>query len=297
MGTLLRALSITAVVLVSYSLGCRYASAQVVGSPLTVDAEYQGALLARDRELVFYPSGRIASGYLKGDFAYRSFIFQAGTKISFFNDGSVSQGTTSRPVTYEQFNLIPGTVAFHVDGKVQQASATAGSDGNLTIPSQCELTFDRSAKVVSLSRCQAQAISILQRSVIGGGPTELIFEAGSYRLVKGTVAVPQVIARIVVAHLENGQPASVAPIVVPAGSGFSLPIRPELVQPGQSSFERWTVNGSFSLIGNSYGIGPVLLVRDMSLKGVQLSQAVVIGGVQYKATDIINLNEKGQVVR
>lgn len=269
-------------------------------TPLVGDAEYAGALLSGGKPVSFYSSGRVSGGTLKKEFRYGPYVLAANSAITFYQDGSVSTGTLSQAATDGRYSFAPGRVAFHPNGTVAQANVPAGlTVANLQIPVAANVSFDDSGNVSSFTTDIPQNITVLRRSVSTGNGVWLYFDETNkrYLVSKGTVADPQLVARVVTKYNAVGLPEAVTPIIVPYASGFQLLVPDGLYANGQRSSERWIMQGSFVLNGKNFGNGPTLIVRDMQLLAVQLAQAVLIDGVQYKPYDVINLDSRGQIVR
>lgn len=266
---------------------------------LTTDAEYAGALLATGKPVSFYKSGRVSAGTLKKDFRSGPYVFQANSVIAFYEDGSVSSGVLAQPATDGRYSFVAGKITFHPNGTVSFAKTPAGlTDENLVVPVAANVGFDADGRISAFGTDVPQNVTVLNRSVATGNGISFSYDkvGKRYFLLKGVVGDPQLIARVVTKFNPVGLPEAVLPIVAPYATGFSLFV-PDATQAGGGRVhERWVLPNSFNLNGKNFGNGPTLLVRDMQLVGVQLAQAIVIDGIQYKAADVINLNIRGQIV-
>lgn len=293
MGKLVGSLVVAAAVLFFES----GATAQEATMP--VPAEYQGALLARGSLVSFYRSGHVEYGTLGKEFRHGPFTFAPQTRIDFFEDGSVSAGVLLTQVTVGKFTFSPGAVTFHANGQIESASVLKEAvDENLVIPVPARVFFDSNGRIESFSGSTQYSVRVLGRSVRGNAGTVFFYdaEANRYLLESGTTAEPQLVARVVTEYSPS-RPVSVVPITVPQDTGFRLPVKDANFYGGQATYERWALkNSSFSLGDMNFGTGPTLLIRDMRLEAVQVVQAVTINGTEYRAGDVIKLDERGRIV-
>jgi hypothetical protein len=274
------------------------ASGKAQTTTLSNDAEFLGALLDSTRPITFYKSGNLEKGILKSDYQVKELTFEAGTELTFYEDGGVSSGYIKSEVKINNLTFIKGLIQFHPNGIIMLGQVKAGSnDANLVLPVDSGVNFDVNGKVLSLTPRQSNLIyRLLGRSVFE--KSEVFFDSKQnlYKLWRGSAGAPQLIARLATQRNSFGHPTAALPVVVPAFSSFQLLTINPAYASGQQTYDNWKYAGPFQINGYNFGNNPFLFVKDMRLVGVQITQALTIGGYQYQPQSVVLLNDVGKVI-
>lgn len=263
-----------------------HADAQVIKLPS--DAEYMGALLDSSIPVGFYSSGRLHYGTLKADYQRDGMVFQSGTGINFFEDGGVLTATLKGDASSNGFTFAAGGIRFFPDGRVNSGTLkSAAMAQNLALQARFGIMLDQAGRVTQVDGGGLPKYPLLGRTLRGSAG--VVFDPGSnlYQLASGTVAEPQLIARLIIRD-SNGQRIPV-PVLMPAFSTFRLRANDQ----SGNWYDWWVPPAGFQLAGHNFGHTPMVLIRDMRVLGVQIKQPLTIAGRQYNAGDTVWLNDAG----
>jgi hypothetical protein len=279
------------------ALPCAFAEPFDVGPvKLTADAEHYGAYLDKNVNLSFYPTGELLSGFLKADYVdLKGASYPMGSSISFFRDGTVSLGTLKNPYRSGNFEYAPGPVEFWQGGLVRKGRANNPAHQNIAYAGQADITVNKDGTLSTIQAVSGPPLRLLNRTLQLQAVLQFDEASKAYRLVKGITSGNDVlVALFPTSRPSSNQLAGTAiPVIVPKSTTFELP------EFNGKNYEAWRVNNQglpFSFNGWNFGTNPVLIVRDMQLIGVQVSQAVKLGEYQYQPLDIVYFDATGKIV-
>jgi hypothetical protein len=261
---------------------------------LPMDAEFNGALLTGGQAVTFDPmSGWVNSGLLKADYIHGAYVFAAGTAIEFYDNGEVLSGTTKNEVTSGNFVFPAGKLTFHSSGRISSGVVKAGGgDADILLPVQGVVSLDADGRVTVFNPSSSAPYRLLDHTLMMTVGLTYDRSAQRYLLKSGKVVNPQIVARFNKPNASGlGTPT---PIIVPAGSSFQFHNREG--SPPEEFSAQWFVTG-FTLNGINFGPTPSVWIRDMKLVYVQVSTAVVIDGVQYRAGERVQFDLGGRIVK
>lgn len=267
-------------------------SSQLVTLP--ADAEYQGALLKAGEPTRFSPTGRITEAVLKTDYARDGFIFAAGTAIGFEPTGKVVSGTLKQDTAFGKFIFTPGLLTFYATGQVKSAGVRAGgADRNLVIPTDGSLDLSAAGTVTGFRPRAIAPYRLFNRTLMSAAIFHFDERSQTYLLHRGAAGAAQVVGRAVLKRDSDGNPTQSVPVILPAGTAFTLLSDPAGLP---SEFHSNWHPSSFVLNGTDFGPTPEVWVRDMRVEAVRISRDLTIGGVTYRGGSRVALDEAGKPI-
>jgi hypothetical protein len=266
---------------------------------LSADAEHYGAVFDKARPVQFYRMGYLAKGTLKSDYAVGGLTYQAGTEISFYQGGQVLSGTLKDDAAIGDFSYAKGAIRFHPNGSVASALVkTSFTHRNLVVTlAGSRVELNEQGRVASIAPPQGTPVyRLLGQSL--KQPVELAFDerAGVYKLFRGYLAAPTLVAHIAPKRDNLGGPTVSEAFLVPADTTFQLLLNNPVYSAGQQSHDSYNYPGRLVIGGVDFGSNyPSVNVRDMRIVSVQIRQDLTIQGRQYKANDVVLFDQYGRV--
>lgn len=260
---------------------------------LNGEAEYMGALLKPGESIYLSPQGRVTSAVLKSDYQRGEFLFAASSQIQFYSGGAVAVGVLKDEVQLGQLTARPGRIAFHPNGKVSEALVKAGAaDFNLRLPVDGSIRLTSDGRIAQFTPTSIAPYKVLDRWLTKG--VTFFFDATTreYAILNGVAGYPAFIGRTVQKLTDEGLPAAVTPVIMPANTSFKFLADAD---PPSSFYAVW-YPASFSLGNINFGPTPQVWVRDSTVTMVEVSLELAIGGVVYRPGSRVALDASGSPI-
>lgn len=265
--------------------------------PVTLkgDAEHYGALFDKNVPLYFHLSGELMSGLLKADYTVNGNVtYAAGSLIGFFPNGAVASGVLKQQTRFGQFEFAAGReVRFQKNGVVAAGRAVNPAHENLVYTGLADLSLNREGVIEQFQTAQGGRFQLLGRELQRTAGLGFDQNNRKYHLISGVTGGNDTLIGVFITYRPNGTGNNLAvPVVVPRSTSFELP------ESNNKPYETWSVisaPGQYILNDWSFGVNPTLLIKNMQLVGVRLSQAVKIGGQDFQTNEVVYFDGAGRI--